>query len=88
MSMSDPEPDAADASDKPRKYKLADVTAESREGWLAWCEAIGCTPTAFCEVIGLELREHQPDIENDLGWFDREIIAEARRLTVERRRRS
>lgn len=76
----------APAEDRARGYKLADVSYESRDGWRAFADRAGCTPTSLVEVLGLVLGELAPD-DPKLGEVVIDVVARARRLTAERRRR-
>lgn len=76
-----------------RRYKLAEVTEASRDGWNAFADRHGTTPTALAEVIGLRLGELVGSSEMFAGdeAFDlelRDCVDEARRLASERRRRA
>lgn len=73
-------------AEEPKKYKLAEVTYESRDGWRAFADRAGCTPTSLVEVLGLALAEMSPN-DPRLGEVIQETVASARRLTAERRRR-
>lgn len=74
------------AEDRGRRYKLAEVTYDSRDGWRAFADRAGCTPTSLVEVLGLALGELSPN-DPRLGEVIAETVAKARRLTAERRRR-
>lgn len=68
-----------------RRFNLANVTPESRDGWRSFCRYYGSNPTALAEVIGLYLAEFEPPTR--LPRWLAALVAEARELEEERRLR-
>lgn len=71
-----------------RRYKIAEVTATSRDGWRTFGNRFGVTPTALAEVLGIRLAEMAAtNRESDLPVLLRELVQDARQVAYERRRR-
>lgn len=69
-----------------RRYKIAEVTAESRQGWRDFCRNYGGNPTTLAEVIGLHLATIEvPRAKLPPLW--RRLADEAAALEAERRER-
>lgn len=69
-----------------RRYKLAEVTAESRRGWRGFTNVYGGNPTTLAEVIGLHLATIDvPPAKLPAPW--RQLVVRAAALERERRER-
>lgn len=71
------------AADK--RFHLANVSAESRDGWRSITRYYGANVTALAEVMGLWLAQFEPPARPP-RWL-RDLIDEARELEEERRLR-
>ena len=69
------------------RYGLADVSAESRDGWISFARRHGTNRTALAEVLGVELARLNVDTD-DLPAFLRRCVEKAIDLEEERRGRS
>lgn len=70
-----------------RRYKIAEVTAASRDGWRAFANRHGVTPTALAEVLGLRMSDLAAISEADLPQLLSDCVQDARQLAYDRRRR-
>lgn len=65
------------------RYGVAQVTEESRDGWVDFCDRNNVDRTALAEVMGLRLGE----MSTPLPRLIEQWVREARELKNERRRR-
>lgn len=68
-----------------RRFHLANVTKDSRDGWRSFTRYYGANVTALAEVLGLHLAQYEPPAKPP-KWL-RDLIAQADELEAERRLR-
>lgn len=73
--------------DDGRRYKLAEVSSASLEGWRAFTAKHGGTPTALAELVGIGLAQYADVPTDELPEYLREAATAAAALAASRRRR-